>query len=264
MMVFKDRLKIAMKEESVLGFAKKSGLSEGAIRQYLKGSEPGLDKVIAIAAAAGVSAAWLATGEGKPDSSYRSSALADSSVPSQFRAQPLRSKDGEEMYLSMAAANTSTIKLDKSSYEAKINEVDDTSSVAVPLLSIHASAGGGAAVLSEEGDDYIRFSARMLRGLGLEPLHTFVMPVLGDSMEPRIRSGELMLCSRAPQHLKGADGTYIVRLEGDILVKRIQRLPGGKVVVSSENTGYSPFEIILNDGVDFAILGMVLVVFRKV
>jgi phage repressor protein C with HTH and peptisase S24 domain len=49
-------------------------------------------------------------------------------------------------------------------------------------------------------------------------------------------------------------------LEGDILVKRLQRVPGGKIKVSSDNPAYEPFYIALEDGgVDFALLGRVVV-----
>lgn len=239
-MNFAERLKQVMRDESVLGFAKKSGLSEGAIRQYLKGGEPGIEKVIAIANATGVSVGWLATGDGQPE--------------------PI--SEPERLFKATAAALPTGKRA--VTRQADLEEYQDSDSIAVPLVNLTASAGPGAAVVSEQIEDYVRFSGRMLRHLGLEPGEVFLMPALGDSMEPRIRSGELMLCSRAPQHLKGVDGTYIARLEGDILVKRIQRLPGGKVVVSSENPSYSPFEVTLNDGVDFAIIGLVVLVLRRV
>ena len=62
---FKDRLKMAIKDESVNAFANRAGLSEGVIRNYLSGPTlPGLENLIAIANAANVNIKWLATGEG--------------------------------------------------------------------------------------------------------------------------------------------------------------------------------------------------------
>lgn len=58
------RVAIAMKGQSVNSFAEKCGISEGAIRQYLAGSTPGVDKIVAMARVAGVSVEWLATGKG--------------------------------------------------------------------------------------------------------------------------------------------------------------------------------------------------------
>ncbi len=64
---FADRLKQAMAGESESSFAARCpGVSRPLLRNYLSGSEPGLAKVVAIARTAGVSIAWLATGEGDP------------------------------------------------------------------------------------------------------------------------------------------------------------------------------------------------------
>lgn len=64
--LFADRLKMAMGEESNSGFAKKCGLSESAIRNYLKGqTTPDLDTLGKIAEVSGYSLAWLASGEGE-------------------------------------------------------------------------------------------------------------------------------------------------------------------------------------------------------
>lgn len=60
---FGERLKQAMNGESNLSFAKKCGLSETVIRNYLSGkSFPGIDKLPVLAAATGKSIEWLVTG----------------------------------------------------------------------------------------------------------------------------------------------------------------------------------------------------------
>lgn len=62
---FKDRLKSIMDEESLRGFGRKAGISDGALRHYLNGeSYPDLDRLAAIAEKSGVNLLWLATGEG--------------------------------------------------------------------------------------------------------------------------------------------------------------------------------------------------------
>jgi transcriptional regulator with XRE-family HTH domain len=62
---FSERLELAIGSESINSFAKKAGLGESLIRNYIKkGTTPGLDKVIAIAEAAEVSLDWLVLGKG--------------------------------------------------------------------------------------------------------------------------------------------------------------------------------------------------------
>lgn len=61
---FPGRLRSAISGKSIRGFAKECGLSEGVLRNYLRGDTfPTLDRLEAISTAAGVSATWLATGE---------------------------------------------------------------------------------------------------------------------------------------------------------------------------------------------------------
>jgi len=130
--------------------------------------------------------------------------------------------------------------------------------IQIPVMSAVASAGHGAVVLKEEVHEFMALSSAMVRTLKLSADEAFIIYARGESMEPKIRGGEPLICSKAERHLKAGDGIYVVRLEGDILVKHVQRLPGGKVRIFSENTSYAPFEVTLNDGVDFAILGKVL------
>jgi len=62
---FSERLELAIGSESINAFAKKAGIGESLIRNYIKkGTTPGLDKVIAIAKAADVSLDWLVLGKG--------------------------------------------------------------------------------------------------------------------------------------------------------------------------------------------------------
>jgi transcriptional regulator with XRE-family HTH domain len=59
------RLQAIIGKESVSSFARRCGLAESVLRTYLRdGRMPPLDKACAIAAAAGVTVDWLATGNG--------------------------------------------------------------------------------------------------------------------------------------------------------------------------------------------------------
>lgn len=61
---FNDRLRQLIGTDSVNAFRLKCGIGDSTFRKYLKGTTPGLDKVISIAEAANVNIEWLATGKG--------------------------------------------------------------------------------------------------------------------------------------------------------------------------------------------------------
>lgn len=61
---FATRIAILIEGQSANSFAKKCGMSEGSVRQYLAGAIPRMDKVVAMAKIADVNLEWLATGSG--------------------------------------------------------------------------------------------------------------------------------------------------------------------------------------------------------
>ena len=73
-------------------------------------------------------------------------------------------------------------------------------------------------------------------------------------MEGVLNERDVILINHAdtqPRH-----GLYVLRLNNDLVVKRVQPLPGGRVQVSSANESYLPFELDLQAlGEDVAIIG---------
>lgn len=82
---FAERLKTIKGKESTLSFAKKSGLTEGALRSYLEGkSLPSIEKAANIAKIANVSLDWLITGKEEPlplESNVSDSISLDIKIP---------------------------------------------------------------------------------------------------------------------------------------------------------------------------------------
>ncbi|PHQ25486.1 transcriptional regulator [Marinobacter guineae] len=60
---FAERLKALIGTQSARGFAQKAGMGDSTLRAILNGAMPRLDNLLRIAAAAGVSVEWLATGK---------------------------------------------------------------------------------------------------------------------------------------------------------------------------------------------------------
>lgn len=110
----------------------------------------------------------------------------------------------------------------------------------VPRLSIGASAGPGARPDDESAFDTIRFSARWLRSLGLQPDRLSTIVVSGDSMEPTLRDGDEILVDRDARSPR--DGIHVVRLGETLLVKRLDTSRPGLLVLISDNAAYPPAE----------------------
>ncbi len=65
--------------------------------------------------------------------------------------------------------------------------------------------------------------------------------VLGDSMVPEFLPGEVYYY--IPTNHVLYDGIYVIMLDGCEMVKQMQRLPGGRLRVSSINERYAAFEV---------------------
>lgn len=121
--------------------------------------------------------------------------------------------------------------------------------VQVPRYAISAAAGGGALVHSEQIVDHIAFKADWLKQqLGLNPAQAAVISVIGDSMEPCLADGDLILIDTSVTRVEN-NAIYVIQVEGDLLVKRIQKKIDGTVIIKSDNERYEP-EIFRGESVE--------------
>ena len=110
----------------------------------------------------------------------------------------------------------------------------------MPRYEIAASAGSGAVVQSEQIVDHLTFKAEWLKvTLGLSPAQAAVISVVGDSMEPYLADGDLILIDMGVARIEN-DSIYVLQSGDSLLVKRIQKKIDGTVIVRSDNARYEP------------------------
>lgn len=110
--------------------------------------------------------------------------------------------------------------------------------VMLPHFPTQPSAGGGAlAPLDQASDGDVAFSAAWLRLIGVNPRRAHVLTAKGDSMEPTIRDGDLLILDRSIDHVVDA-GIYVVTVGGMVVVKRVQVSRDGTLILRSDNGRY--------------------------
>ncbi|MBF0238920.1 MAG: helix-turn-helix transcriptional regulator [SAR324 cluster bacterium] len=141
-------------------------------------------------------------------------------------------------------------------------EADDF--VFVPRYNVKASAGYGSVINSEHIVDYLAFKRGWIQSdLRVDPMGLALLTVQGDSMEPTIREGDLLLVD-LHQNQVLRDGIYVVRMDDVLMAKRVQRGHNGQVHIISDNRAYKEFIIAKHETEAFQILGRVIWFGRQV
>lgn len=218
---FKDRLAFLWKDE-----ARQAKIAAdidmtiaGFSRIWNEGGLPKSETLKKIKQLKGCSIDWLLTGEGSP--------FPDSEAPK--------------------ATATDTLG----------NPVDIDEFVFVPRYDIQAAAGHGQLVGDEQPIFAMAFRRYWIENYVTHDIKNLsVISVKGDSMEGVLNDGDTILINHGQTTPR--DGLYVLRLNENLLVKRLQLIPGGIVNVISANEAYPTFEIDLkNPTDDVAIIGRV-------
>ncbi|MCA8194136.1 S24 family peptidase [Burkholderia vietnamiensis] len=214
---------------SEASFARAAKISQTGLNRIAQGGFPTLPVLVQIAETAGVSVDWLATGRG----------------------------DGLD---TKASASSNALQ----AVDTLGNSVDVSEFVFIPRYNVKAAAGHGQAVTDEAPTYTMAFRRYWIENyLHANPTDLSVLSVRGDSQQGVLNDRDVILIDRS--QTSGSAGLYVLRIDGEIIVKTLQRLPGGILEVSSANPAYKPFEVNMEKPpADFAIIGRVVWFGRQV
>jgi len=130
--------------------------------------------------------------------------------------------------------------------------------VLLPLLEARAAAGNHGGLRSDQLVDFIAFSESFLKQtLRRSPQNLALLTASGDSMDPTIRDGDLLLVDTSARRIEGSR-IYVLAIGGALMVKRIQLRLDGSVVVKSDNAVYEPEVLAADQTSTLNILGQVV------
>lgn len=207
----------------------KLGISAGTIQNYENGHrEPPATFVVNLALSTGVSLNWLLLGKG----------LITDNVSIDYEPQ----------------GNYHTLADIK---DTNGNIVDLDEFVFIPRYGVKAAAGHGATITDEAPTFSMAFSRYWIENiLRAYPSDLSVINVKGDSMEGILNDKDTILIDHSQTN---GDGLFVLRISGDLLVKRVQVLPENRLSIISANPAYNTFNISSNyTGDDFVIIGKVV------
>lgn len=232
-----------------------TGISTSMLSDYGKGAKtPGADKAVLIADALGVEISWLLTGRGNSTGRY----FLPSDIIEQYGLKPgssLRHPNSsladDHVSADLSADHTAADE-PKMSADADLVEIDQ----------VDLRFGMGATYLDGPVETEKRvFSRSWLRNFTRSaPEQLFWTLGDGDSMEPTIRSGEVILIDRSQDTLRSADGIWAVTVGDIVQVKRLRPRANGSVEILSDNPAVPPDLAV--DG-ELHVIGRVVAVVRR-
>ncbi|MFH1913832.1 MAG: helix-turn-helix transcriptional regulator [Pseudomonadota bacterium] len=125
----------------------------------------------------------------------------------------------------------------------------------IPKVRARLCAGGGSFETAGLVEGYYSFRADWLRSRG-NPVNMVLMEVVGNSMEPEIKEGDMVLIDQSRSDILSG-GIYAVGVEETVMVKRVERLPG-TLVLRSDNTDYSPIHLSGDELDNVRVIGKIL------
>lgn len=128
--------------------------------------------------------------------------------------------------------------------------VKDKNFVLIPYLDIAASMGPGKAApymhIEVIRDMTVHLDWLRMQGLTFSKVDNLaIISGDGDSMSGTFADGDALLVDRGITEVK-TDAIYVFTLDGDLYIKRLQRLTGGQLRMISDNPIYPPITIDLS------------------
>jgi phage repressor protein C with HTH and peptisase S24 domain len=130
----------------------------------------------------------------------------------------------------------------------------------IPKVKARLCAGGGSFEVGSEIEGYYAFRKDWLGAKGI--INKMVlMDIFGNSMEPEMKDGDTILIDESQKDIL-AGAIYAVGIDDTIMVKRLEKHPN-KLVLVSDNKGYSPIYLKGDEMSSVRIIGKVVWICRE-
>lgn len=121
--------------------------------------------------------------------------------------------------------------------------------ISVPEYDIRLSAGGGYHVDAETIKDMWVFTINYIQELRLKQADLVVVEVEGDSMEPKLFSGDRVMINQSDQDVN-RPGIFAIWDTSALVVKRIEKIPASDppmLRLISDNPNHSKYDVLAED-----------------
>ncbi|MCK4125465.1 MULTISPECIES: S24 family peptidase [Ralstonia solanacearum species complex] len=119
-----------------------------------------------------------------------------------------------------------------------LEELPPETTVLITHVDVALSAGNGREAWHIEEKAPLPFQADYIRRLDASPKNMVAVKVHGDSMEPRLFDDDTVVVDKADLRIPASGGVFALVYAGEMLVKRLFKLPDGSIDIVSDNGKY--------------------------
>lgn len=119
-------------------------------------------------------------------------------------------------------------------------EIDGEDFSTIKRVAAEASAGHGVLNGDAEVVGSLAFKKSWLRDHGIKPERALLVSVTGDSMDPRISAGDLVLIDLDRTEIVNGEPYIVTDTDGETRLKRLHRLGAKTLALVSDNPAYPP------------------------
>lgn len=139
------------------------------------------------------------------------------------------------------------------------DDIDESPTIRVPRLEVTASMGPGAAMPEYDviAEEIVLRRDWVSRNLSITNISNLAMiSGSGDSMTPTFNDGDTLIVDTGINDVS-ADAVYVLTINDQLYIKRLQRRPDGSILMISDNKQYEPYTITDGEKEKFQVLGRV-------
>ncbi|WP_282235830.1 XRE family transcriptional regulator [Salinicola endophyticus] len=234
-----ERHRLSLSQEEL---ARLCGVSKRAQASYESGERSPRAEYLEAAAGAGVDVHFVLTGQvlsGQVSAGSASTGAASSGASRAAVETPEGVREAGIHYLSGDRASSGA-------------DLHPNGTLPVPMYDIEAAAGAGRIFDAERIEATFYLPAALFEADGVDPAQVVGVTARGDSMGDTIRDREQVLVNRAQ---RTPDGVFLLRMDDELRLKRVQRVAGGAWILISDNPAYERELIKPDDLASVEIIG---------
>jgi len=219
---------------SNIKLAKKMGFAQGTINSYRRmTTEPSIDFILKFCELFHFSLLWFVEGIGYPFQDAWET-HPESKGPKPHPKTPdypgLFGPEADEPFIPL-----------RERFPERYGPIENGDFIYIPQMSGRISAGGGL-MPDNRIELRVAFRKDWLNRKG-DSSRMSLVKVDGDSMEPTLISGDLVLIDHSRSYVAAQGGIYAIAVHNEIMIKRIHIVfPDGKLKIISDNPKYETME----------------------